>query len=63
MMIRPIECPPQPAPAAPPDSLLRLAMLLVMPVALLVAGVVAVATPEHIAAMDPLVWLADRPLD
>jgi len=59
MMIQPIACPPQPSPVADPGSGLRVALLLALPVVLLFAGLEIVATPQHIAAMDPVVWLGD----
>ncbi|WP_431269178.1 hypothetical protein [Dankookia sp. P2] len=61
MMIQRIPCPPHPAPAAGQFKGLHLALLMVLPVALLFGGLEVVATPEHIAAMDPVLWLLDGP--
>ena len=61
MMIQPITCPPQPPAAPEPGSGRRLAVLLALPVILLLAAIEVVATPQHIAEMDPVVWLIDGP--
>jgi hypothetical protein len=61
MMIQPSTCPPQPSPVANPGSGLRLALLLALPIVLLFAGLEVVATPQHLAEMDPVVWLIDGP--
>jgi hypothetical protein len=61
MMIQPIACPPQPPAAPEAGSGRQLAVLLALPVILLLAGLEIVATPQHIAEMDPLVWLIDGP--
>lgn len=59
MKPQPVPCPPLPSPAPDHAPRRRLAILLALPVLLLLCGLEVVATPEHIAAMDPTPWLGD----